>query len=154
MRELIAHFRIPISEAGLLPAIERTVERFRRDCPDVRVLLQTRWEGLKLPAEHELQIVRIVQEALANARKHAQASTVRVLISGDAETGRCRVLVEDDGVGFANPPREGGGTHIGMSLLQDRAMRLGGRIRVESEPDEGVRVALEFHAMAQRAEAA
>ena len=153
LRELIAHFRVPISEAGLLPAIERTVERFRRDCPDVRVLLQTQWEDMKLPAEHELQIVRIVQEALANARKHAQASTVRVLVSGDPGSGHCRVLVEDDGVGFANPPREGGGTHIGMSLLQDRAMRLGGRIRVESEPDEGVRVALEFDAMIQRAEA-
>ena len=154
LRELIAHFRVPISEAGLLPAIERTVERFRRDCPDVRVLLQTRWEGLKLSAEHELQIVRIVQEALANARKHAQASTVRILISGDSENGRCRVLVEDDGVGFANPPKEGGGTHIGLSLLQDRAMRLGGRLRVESEPEEGVRVSLEFDAMPQRAEVA
>ena len=152
LRELIAHFRVPISEAGLLPAVERTVERFRRDCPDVRVLLQTRWEDMKLPAEHELQIVRIVQEALANARKHAQASTVRILISGDVQSGHCRVLVEDDGVGFASPPREGGGTHIGLSLLQDRAMRLGGRLRVESEPDEGVRVALEFDAMPQRAE--
>ncbi len=154
LRELIAHFRVPISEAGLLPAVERTVERFRRDCPDVRVLLQTQWGDLKLSAEHELQIVRIVQEALANARKHAQASTVRVLISGDAETGRCRVLVEDDGVGIANPPREGGGAHIGMSLLQDRAMRIGGRLRVESEPEEGVRVALEFDTMPRKAEAA
>lgn len=151
IRELIAHFRVPISEAGLLPAIERTVERFRRDCPDVRVLLQTRWKDLKLSAEHELQIVRIVQESLANARKHAHASTVRVLVSGDAESGHCRVLIEDDGVGFADRPREGGGSHIGLSLLQDRAIRLGGRLRVESEPDEGVRVALEFDAMPQRA---
>ena len=153
LRELIAHFRVPISEAGLLPAIERTVERFRRDCPDVRVLLQTQWGDLKLPAEHELQIVRIVQEALANARKHAQASTVRVLISGDAENGNCRVLVEDDGVGFANPPQERRGIHIGLSLLQDRAMRLGGKLQVESEPEEGVRVSLEFKAMPERAAA-
>ncbi len=154
LRELIAHFRVPISEAGLLPAIERTVERFRRDCPDVRVLLQIQWEGLKLLAEHELQVVRIVQEALANARKHAQASTVRVLVSGEAESGNCRILVEDDGVGFSSPPREGAGSHIGLSLLQDRALRLGGRVRVESEPDEGVRVSLEFKARPERAQAA
>ena len=117
------------------------------------MLLQTQWEDLKLPAEHELQIVRIVQESLANARKHAQASTVRVLISGDEESGNCRVLVEDDGVGFANPPRERRGTHIGLSLLQDRAMRLGGKLQVESEPEEGVRVLLEFKAMPERAAA-
>ena len=150
IRELIAHFRVPISEAGLLPAIERTVERFRRDCPDVRVLLQTQWENVKLPAEHELQIVRIVQEALANVRKHARASTVRVLIAGNAETGHCRALVEDDGVGFASPPREGEDAHIGMSLLRDRAERLGGQLRVESEPDEGARVALEFDVTPRR----
>ena len=154
LRELIAHFRVPISEAGLLPAIQRTVERFRRDCPDVQVLLQTEWNNLRLPAEHELQIVRIVQESLANARKHAQASTVRVLVSGDEQSGNCRVLVEDDGVGFADPPREGGGTHIGLSLLQDRATRLGGQLQVESEPDEGVRVLLEFQAAPERAQAA
>ena len=155
LRELIGHFRTPIGEAGLLPAIGRVVERFRRDCPDARVLLQTQWDDLKLPAEHELQIVRIVQEALANVRKHAHASTVRILVSGDAGSGYCRILVEDDGVGFTHAPQEGGGgTHIGLSLLQDRAMRVGGRLRVESEPGEGVRVVLEFDVMPQRAVAA
>ena len=154
LRELIAHFRIPINEAGLLPAIERTVERFRKDCPDVRVLLQTRWDNLKLPAEHELQIARIVQEALANIRKHAHASTVRILVAGDAAGGHCRVLVEDDGVGFSHVPEEGGGSHIGLSLLQDRARHLGGQLRVESEPDEGVRVVLEFALLPQEALAA
>ncbi len=154
LRELIAHFRAPVGEAGLLPAIERAVERFRRDCPDVRALLQVQWENMSLLAEHELQVTRVVQEALANVRKHAHASTVRILLSGDAETGRCRVLVEDDGVGFADPPREGGGAHIGMSLLRDRAARLGGRIQVESEPDEGARVALEFDATPRGREAA
>ena len=63
-------------------------------------------------------------------------------------------MVEDDGVGFADPPREGQGTHIGLSLLQDRAMRLGGRLRVESEPEEGVRILLEFKVMPERAKAA
>lgn len=89
-------------------------------------------------------MLRIVQEALANIRKHADAHTVRILL-------RCRVpgqytlLVEDDGQGFASPKRNGHpGEHIGLSIMQERARRLGGELRVESEPGEGTRVELRF----------
>ena len=148
LRELIAHFRAPVGEAGLIPSIERAVERFQKECPEVRVFLQNQWKDLRLPLDHEVQIVRIVQEALANVRKHSHASTVRVLIASDAVRGQGRVLVEDDGVGFAHAPEEDDtGAHVGLSLLRDRASRLGGSLWVESEPDEGVRITLEFKTM-------
>ena len=147
LRELIEHFRAPVDEGGLAPALERAVERFRRACPEVRALLQTRWEGLELPDEAEFQLARVAQEALANVRKHARARTVRVLLAGDAASGRCRLLVEDDGVGFKMPAADAAdGGHIGLGLLRDRAARLGGRLQIESEPGEGTRVALEFEA--------
>ena len=148
LRELIEHFRAPVDEGGLAPALERAVERFRHACPEVRALLQTRWEGLELPDEAEFQLARVAQEALANVRKHARARTVRVLLAGDAASGHCRLLVEDDGVGFEAPAADaaGGGGHIGLGLLRDRAARLGGRLQIESEPGEGTRVALEFEA--------
>ena len=147
LRELIEHFRAPVDEGGLAPALERTVARFRRACPEVRALLQTRWEGLELSDEAEFQLARVAQEALANVRKHARARTVRVLLVGDAASGRCRLLVEDDGVGFEAPAADAtGGGHIGLGLLRDRAARLGGRLQIESEPGEGTRVALEFEA--------
>ena len=147
LRELIEHFRAPVDEGGLAPALERAVERFRRACPEVRALLQTRWEGLELPDEAEFQLARVAQEALANVRKHARARTVRVLLAGDAASGHCRLLVEDDGVGFKTPAADAAdGGHIGLGLLRDRAARLGGRLQIESEPGEGTRVALEFEA--------
>ena len=147
LRELIEHFRAPVDEGGLAPALERAVERFRRACPEVRALLQTRWEGLELPDEAEFQLARVAQEALANVRKHARARTVRVLLAGDAANGRCRLLVEDDGIGFEAPAADAaGGGHIGLGLLRDRAAELGGRLQIESEPGEGTRVALEFEA--------
>ena len=147
LRELIEHFRAPVDEGGLAPALERAVERFRRACPEVRALLQTRWEGLELPDEAEFQLARVAQEALANVRKHARARTVRVLLAGDAASGRCRLLVEDDGIGFEAPAADAaGGGHIGLGLLRDRAAQLGGRLQIESEPGEGTRVALEFEA--------
>ena len=147
LRELIEHFRAPVDEGGLAPALERAVERFRRACPEVRALLQTRWEGLELPDEAEFQLARVAQEALANVRKHARARTVRVLLAGDAASGHCRLLVEDDGIGFEAPAADAaGGGHIGLGLLRDRAAELGGRLQIESEPGEGTRVALEFEA--------
>lgn len=147
LRELIEHFRAPVDEGGLALALERAVERFRRACPEVRALLQTRWEGLELADEAEFQLARVAQEALANVRKHARARTVRVLLAGDAASGHCRLLVEDDGVGFEAPAADAAdGGHIGLGLLRDRAARLGGRLQIESEPGEGTRVALEFEA--------
>lgn len=147
LRELIAHFRVPIHEEGLISAVEHTVERFRRNCPELQVLLQTRWDLPAFPQEQEYQIVRILQEALANVRKHAHAHTVRILLQGDAADGRGRLLVEDDGAGFASQKdRTDVRGHIGMRLLRDRAEALRGQLQIESEPGEGTRVLLEFEA--------
>jgi len=143
LRELIAHFRAPVDRRGLLPGIENLVERFRRES-GMQVFLQKEWdENDRLPAVAEMEVLRIVQEALANARKHSRAQHIRVLLQ--ARDGHYRVLVEDDGVGFDEPPRaEHRGEHLGLSIMRDRARRLGGKLRIESEPGEGTRVMLTF----------
>jgi two-component system nitrate/nitrite sensor histidine kinase NarX len=89
-----------------------------------------------------MQALRIVQESLANIRKHAKAHTIRVLL-------RCRgpgqylILVEDDGVGFEGAaPKGNPGEHIGLSIMEERARRVGGELSIESEPGEGTRVEL------------
>ncbi len=151
LRELIAHFRAPVDKRGLMPSIERTVARFRQECPDVHVFLQKEWPDRPLPPEYEMQVLRIVQEALANVRKHAQADTVRVLMRGD-ESGHYMVLIEDDGVGMVSQARsESPGEHVGLSIMEDRARKIGGALQIESEAGEGVRVILRFtHTPAQR----
>ena len=144
VRELIAHFRAPIDKQGLIPSIERTVERFRHECKDIHLFLQKEWPGRPLPSEYEMQVLRVVQEALANVRKHSQANTVRVLLKGDDE-GSYRVLVEDDGVGLGDEiPTKAPGEHVGLSIMEDRVKRIGGKLRIESEPGEGVQVILTF----------
>ncbi len=144
LRELIAHFRAPMHKRGLIPAIEQTVERFRRECREIHVFLQMEWPDNPLPSEYEIQVLRIVQEALANVRKHSQANAVRVLLTGD-ERGKYRVLVEDDGQGLGETsPTKTPGEHVGLSVMQDRARRIGGKLRIESEPGEGVQVVLTF----------
>lgn len=143
LRELIAHFRAPIDKRGLIPAVEQAVERFRRNS-DIRAFLQLEWDDTKLPAEIEIQVLRIIQEALANIRKHSEANAVRVLMRAGKEKD-FMVMVEDDGIGIQNKVMEGGpGEHLGLNILQERAARIGGELKIESEPGEGTRVILSF----------
>jgi two-component system nitrate/nitrite sensor histidine kinase NarX len=91
-----------------------------------------------------MQLLRIVQECLANIRKHAEANNVRVLLKC-TPNGEYTLLVEDDGVGFEFEtvmPEGNPGEHIGLSIMEERARRLGASIRFESEPGEGTRVEL------------
>ncbi len=151
LRELLNSFRAPVDERGLAPALEKLVERFGQE-EGVHTLFQNECRQLTLSASEELQMLRIVQEALANIRKHAQAHTVRVLI-GCVTGGGYRLLVEDDGRGFEDAARVGQpGEHIGLSIMEERARRLGGELRIESEPGEGTRVELVYHPRPRAAE--
>jgi two-component system nitrate/nitrite sensor histidine kinase NarX len=96
-----------------------------------------------------MQVVRIIQESLTNTRKHSQAQHVRVLVHCNEE-GDFRTLIEDDGVGFGDAVLDGSpGEHVGLSIMQERAQRLGGALRIESEPGEGTRIELTFHHQAE-----
>jgi two-component system nitrate/nitrite sensor histidine kinase NarX len=149
LRELLNSIRAPTDQRGLMPALEKLVQRFRLET-GLAVFLQSECDQPMLSGGEEMQLLRIIQESLANIRKHAHAHTVRVLL-------RCRkagdyvVLIEDDGVGFESATRKGRpGEHIGLSILEERARRLNGVLKIESEPGEGTRVELAFQAMGRQ----
>lgn len=143
LRELIAHCRVPIEQQGLLPAVKRAVKKFRNDT-GIHILLQSDEQTLPLPSNMELNAYRIVQEALANVKKHANAYIVRVLLSSD-DDGNIRILIENDGKGFnPNKIHSAEGEHLGLTIMKERAKHLGGELKIESEPDEGTRVELCF----------
>lgn len=141
LRELLNSFRAPIDQRGLVAALEKLVERFGRET-GVHVLFQNQCREPDLSSAEEMQMLRVAQECLANIRKHAQAHTVRVML-GCGANGTYSLLVEDDGVGFEDSVKEGNpGEHIGLSIMEERARRLGGQLRIESEVGEGTRVEL------------
>jgi len=141
LRELLDSFRAPLDRRGLIPALEQLTEQLGRET-GMHVFLQKDCRAPSLSAADEMQLLRIAQEALANIRKHARAQTVRVLLNC-RPGGNYLLLVEDDGVGFDLPRRAGRpGEHIGLSIMEERARRLGGQLRIESEPGEGTRVEL------------
>jgi two-component system nitrate/nitrite sensor histidine kinase NarX len=143
LRELLNSFRAPIDQRGLVSALEKLVDRFGRET-GIHVLFQNECREPELTSAEEMQILRVTQECLANIRKHAGAHTVRVLFSCRSGGPYC-LLVEDDGVGFDDGVKQGRpGEHIGLSIMEERARRLGGNLRIESEVGEGTRVELTY----------
>jgi two-component system nitrate/nitrite sensor histidine kinase NarX len=141
LRELINSFRAPLDQRGLVQALEKLVERFQQET-DIPAFFQPDCIKVDLDPSQEMQALRIVQESLANIRKHAKAHTVRVLLRCRAP-GSYLILVEDDGVGFEGvSPKGNPGEHIGLSIMEERARRIGGEFSIESEPGEGTRVEL------------
>ncbi len=144
LRELLSSFRAPMDGRGLVPTLEELTRRFGQKT-GVHAVLQVNTRSLEVTPMEEMQLVRIVQEALTNVRKHARAQTVRVLLTRE-QNGEYVLLVEDDGVGFSAPRKAAGrpGEHIGLSILEERARRIGARLEIESEPGEGTRVEVTF----------
>jgi len=91
-------------------------------------------------ADTQLQIFRIVQEALSNARKHGRARHVQVMFA--AEDSRICMTIQDDGAGFDLTQVTDGG-HFGLRFMRERAEELGGRLQVDSTPGKGTRVVVE-----------
>ena len=144
LRSLITDFRAPIDGKGVVRSVEKLAERFRLDT-DLDVFFYHNWDLEILSREIEIEIVRIVQEALANIKKHAKAESVRILMSSTVD-GHCSVLVEDDGVGLSkrSEPNSETGEHIGLSIMTERAERINGEILFESDEGEGTLVQLSF----------
>ncbi|MFZ2652263.1 MAG: ATP-binding protein, partial [Burkholderiaceae bacterium] len=97
---------------------------------------------LQLPAGQESQVLRIVQEALANIAKHAGAQHAWLKIEQHAE--RIDLVVEDDGVGLAAVTQEPPLSHFGMDIMRERAQRLGGGIETGARQGGGTRIRVFF----------
>ena len=116
------------------------LDKFRKQTK-LRVELRSTGAGAPLRPEQQLQILFILQEALSNVRKHAEASQVTVSLSDDGEVFVLSVL--DNGVGFdLDTVRNKGDGHFGLSIMQERAQRAGLQLDIESTPDAGTMVSL------------
>ena len=95
-------------------------------------------EGLTLSPRAEVHLIRVVQEALTNVRKHAEATSAIVTV---ASTDSSTVFtIADDGRGFAGTPGETGNDGYGLFTMRDRLALIGGSLEVMSAPGEGTRV--------------
>lgn len=99
-------------------------------------------EPLEMAEEKKTAIYRIVQEALANARKHAHAQAVRVKLEKTAQEEYV-ILVEDDGIGMPEEARRKE-EHYGLEWMYERAMMIEAGLHISSHPGAGTTVILRF----------
>ncbi len=96
---------------------------------------------INLPPVTQKQALHILHESLVNIQRHAQASCVHISVTN--ENGVVQFVVADDGIGFV-PAQVNGQNHLGLSIMQTRAERSGGRFSVHSSPGEGTRITATF----------
>ncbi|UCC88752.1 MAG: sensor histidine kinase [Anaerolineales bacterium] len=144
VRELIVDMNPPRAEpdAPFVEWVRAEIDaHLERGGPPTEFELQTQEPIPDLPGDTRIALVRILQEALLNARKHAKARQINVILSLEDTT--LRLAVVDDGQGFspgelrARLPERGGS---GLQAMRARAQALGGGFRVQTAPDQGTRV--------------
>ena len=144
LRELLANFRSRMDERGLVPAIEEMVMRFEEET-GIATYFQNECGEVILTPTREIQVFRIIQEGLANIRKHSDAHTARILLRNEGGD-TYHLLIEDDGLGMAPVSPTVRGEHVGIAIMRERAERLAGTLQIESDAGEGTRVNLTFAA--------
>ena len=130
-----------LEEFGLVPALRSYTAQFAKRT-GIKVTTKAPRREVRLPADTELALFRIVQEALTNAAKHSGGTSVQVRISHGE---KIRLTVQDDGRGFsdaagARRAQRGG---FGLTTMRERAEALGGSLQVEF-PERGTRVVVEI----------
>ena len=140
LRELIFELRPPsLEEEGLAAVLRKQVDMLRRvHGREIELRIAG---GAKCAPESEAEVLRVAQEALNNALRHAEAE--RIELRMEARDGRLIVTVADDGVGF-DPDAPGvRSRRLGLTSMEERARALGATLAVVSRPGEGTTVTLE-----------
>ncbi len=140
LRSLVFELRPPdLEQDGLCGALRKHVEVLRRVQP-VAIELDLD-AGIELDPSRDRELLRIAQEAIHNALRHARARQLEVRLG--RTDGRVLLEVADDGVGFDPGARELRATHLGLTSMEERARRLGATLEIRSAPGSGTVVHLE-----------
>ncbi len=132
VRDVATALRPPILDAGIASAIEWQARRFEART-QIPCLVQVPDNLPALSDAKAIGLFRILQEALTNVMRHAQAHTVELTLV--LEGNELCLTISDDGVGFVAPT--GRPTSFGVAGMRERVLIMGGRLSLDSEPGEG-----------------
>lgn len=143
LRNLITQFRDRIDPRGLVPALQEMAQSFSKKAnADVDFLNVA--QDVVLTPEEEIQVFHIIQESLYNICKHARAR--HVVVTLDLHDNQYVVNVADDGVGLQSGALPNMGKSFGLTIMRERAEKLGGTLSIESRAAGGTIVRLAFPA--------
>jgi two-component system nitrate/nitrite sensor histidine kinase NarX len=148
VRELLLNYRSKLAEDDLAGALRTTVEKFRRQT-GLQVDLSIEGSGVPFDREQQLQMLFIVQEALSNIRKHAQAGRVEVRMVDGQDFS---LTIRDNGSGFdAKTLLAKADSHVGINIMHERAERIHATLDVQSERGKGTTVQVKLPQRYRRA---
>jgi len=145
LRSLVLELRPPdLDRDGLDGAVRKHVEVLRR-VHGIEIDADLASAASAGVADRDREVLRIAQEALQNAIRHAAPERVTVRLAGEGGDGGGRLVLEvtDDGVGFEPADPELRSTRLGLTSMEERAGRIGGRLEIRSAPAAGTTVRLE-----------
>jgi len=136
VRALLMNFRTRTDGDDLLPALQQTLQKFRLQS-GLQAELEVDGHGAALPADVQVQLLHVVQEALSNVRKHARAQQVQIRL---AHQPHWQIEIRDDGCGFDPTADAPDDSHVGLRIMRERAAKVGAAVELESRPGSGTRV--------------
>ncbi|MGH2683920.1 MAG: sensor histidine kinase, partial [Actinomycetota bacterium] len=130
--------RSPLGREGLVEALKSYALEVQKD---TGIRMQTRLIDVAMAPPVQLLCYHVAREAVMNAIKHAEATTITISLEPMPEGAR--LSIRDDGVGFDAEEGEPEG-HYGLTMMRERAMVAGGNFRIKSKEGEGTTVIAEF----------
>ncbi len=142
VRQAISDLRMPLPpDASMVIALSEYAQSFalRYDL-QVQVVVEPEAANIRCSPDVQIQVIRIMQEALANVRKHAQAEHLDVRFG--RTDGYLNIQIRDDGRGFEPATTMPLSGHYGLSIMRERAASYKGELDIHSKPDGGTTIAL------------
>ncbi|SDZ98226.1 histidine kinase [Microbulbifer marinus] len=141
LRELLTTFRLQVAEGGLRDILQRSVEQYREQHPEINIDFNYELEEIPLTPNEEIHLLQLVREASQNAVYHSWGDRVSInLVPGAGQ--RVLASIRDNGKGISDSPEKR--NHFGMSIMQERASNLRGELDIHRCDTGGTEVAFSF----------
>lgn len=140
IREYILSLQTHLSrDHRFIPALRDYLQRYTQNSGvHSELIVPSDLEQVEFNPGVEVQLLRIIQEALTNVRKHAEARQAKILF--DVTEAQVQVEIVDDGKGFDSAQLLEDGRHFGQRIMRERAEEIGGTVDVQSTLNQGTRV--------------
>lgn len=126
---------------GLIPTLAEYLHDFSRQCGITTDLQVPHETAIRLSLRAEIQLIRVIQEALTNVRRHAQAR--RAWVSFRVQGEVLEAVIGDDGRGFdLTEVQTRARGHFGLQTMQERSQAVGGKLDIDAAPGKGTKVSV------------
>ncbi|TNH04597.1 nitrate/nitrite two-component system sensor histidine kinase NarQ [Testudinibacter sp. TR-2022] len=138
LRELLATFRLTVSESNLTLALQEVIDSLQSRS-EAKIVLDCALPSQLLNAQQQIHLLQIVREAVLNSIKHASASLIEVVAKTNPD-GENEVLIRDDGIGIPSLNEPSG--HYGLNIMHERAQELKAILNIQRRATGGTEVSL------------